>query len=25
MGVSRIHVSLAHSGKLAFAEVIFES
>ena len=25
MGVSRIHVSLTHSGKLAFAEVIFES
>jgi holo-[acyl-carrier protein] synthase len=25
MGVSRIHLSLTHSGKLAFAEVIFES
>jgi holo-[acyl-carrier protein] synthase len=25
MGVSRIHVSLTHSGNLAFAEVIFES
>jgi holo-[acyl-carrier protein] synthase len=24
MGVSRIHVSLTHSGNLAFAEVIFE-
>jgi holo-[acyl-carrier protein] synthase len=25
LGVSRIHVSLTHSGNLAFAEVIFES
>ena len=25
MGVSRIHVSLTHSGNIAFAEVIFES
>ena len=24
MGVSRIHVSLTHSGNIAFAEVIFE-
>ena len=25
MGVSRIHVSLTHSGNIAFAEVIFEN
>src|ERR1700733_2115639 len=25
LGVSRIHVSLTHSGNIAFAEVIFES